>query len=268
VARRRGERSGGPHAEVEGQSSGPGNLDPLDKLRRAAGLRPRAGAAGWAHPGGPTITLAVIRQRASRPRERLGTLFFNPGGPGVSGIDSVKDPLVSGLLDQAGGGRFDVVSWDTRGSGASMHVRCFRDERSARRFWGGLTVSTTAAASRGYLGKAIAYARRCGQLSGSLLSHISTADTARDLDYLRSLLHQRQLTYIGWSYGTFLGQTYANMFPHRVRAMVLDGVVDAVSYVRSREAFLENAVASTNEVFKQSASPTVSRSTRNSATGQ
>ena len=162
-----------------------------------------------------------------------------------------KDPLVSRLPDQAGGGRFDVVSWDTRGSGASTHVSCFRDERSARRFWGGLTVPTTAPASRVYLAKAIAYARRCGQLSGSLLSHISTADTARDLDYLRSLLHQRQLTYNGWSYGTFLGQTYANMFPRRVRAMVLDGVVDAVSYVRSRDAFVENAVASTDEVFRQ-----------------
>ena len=205
----------------------------------------------WARPGGPKIVLAVIRHRASRPRARVGTFFFNPGGPGVSGVNDVKDPFVSGLLDEAGGGRFDVVSWDPRGVGASTHVSCFINEPSARRFWGGLTVPTTVPASRRYLAKAIAYAQRCGQLSGSLLSHISTADTVRDLDYLRVLLHQRLLTYVGWSYGTFLGQTYANMFPRRVRAMVLDGVVDAVSYMRSKESFLENAVTPTDAVFAQ-----------------
>ena len=205
----------------------------------------------WARPGGATITLAVIRHRASRAGERIGTLFFNPGGPGVSGVHDVKDPFVARLLDEAGGGRFDVVSWDPRGVGASTHVRCFRNAQSARRFWGGLTVPTTEPASRRYLAKAIAYARRCAQLSGSLLAHISTEDTVRDLDYLRSLLHQRRLTYLGWSYGTFLGQTYANMFPGRVRAMVLDGVVDAVSYMRSKESFIENAVTPTDAVFEQ-----------------
>jgi pimeloyl-ACP methyl ester carboxylesterase len=205
----------------------------------------------WARPHGPQITLAVIRHRASRPRVRIGTLFFNPGGPGVSGVETIKDPQTSRLLDEAGGGRFDVVSWDTRGSGASSPVTCFRDPRSARRFWGKTTIPTTAPASRSYLAKAIAYARRCGRLSGRLLAHISTADTVRDLDYLRSLMHQRQITYIGWSYGTFLGQTYANMFPHRVRAMVLDGVVDAVKYVRGREASIANIGAPTNDVVEQ-----------------
>jgi pimeloyl-ACP methyl ester carboxylesterase len=205
----------------------------------------------WARSAGPTITLAVIRHRASRPAERIGTLFFNPGGPGVSGVHDGKDPFVSRLLDEAGGGRFDVVSWDPRGVGVSTRVRCFRNERSAMRFWDGLTVPFTVSASRRYVAKAIGYARRCAQLSGRLLAHISTADTARDLDYLRVLLHQRRLTYVGWSYGTFLGQTYANMFPDRVRAMVLDGVVDTVSYVRSKESFLVNAVTPTDAVFEQ-----------------
>jgi pimeloyl-ACP methyl ester carboxylesterase len=205
----------------------------------------------WARPSGPKITLAVIRHRASRPGKRIGMLFFNPGGPGVSGVHDLRDPFVSRLLDEAGGGRFDVVSWDPRGVGASTHVRCFRSELSATRFWDGLTAPTTAPASRRYLAKAIEYARRCARLSGSLLAHLSTADTVRDLDYLRVLLHQRRLTYLGWSYGTFLGQTYANMFPGRVRAMVLDGVVDAVSYVRNKESFLENAVTPTDAVFEQ-----------------
>jgi pimeloyl-ACP methyl ester carboxylesterase len=205
----------------------------------------------WAHLGGPKITLAVIRHRASRPRQRIGTLFFNPGGPGVSGVDTVKSPDISRLLDQAGGGRFDVVSWDTRGSGASTHVTCFRNQATARRFWGSLTIPTAPAASRRYLAKTTEYARRCGKLSGTLLAHISTADTARDLDHLRSLLHERRISYLGWSYGSFLGQTYENMFPHRVRAMVFDGIVDAVKYTRGREVSLINSVSSTDAVLEK-----------------
>ena len=208
----------------------------------AVGLGSSSGAED--HAGGDPAS----REPA---READWNAVLNPGGPGVSGVGDVKDPFVSRLLDEAGGGRFDVVSWDPRGVGASTHVRCFRNELSGTRFWDGLTVPTTAPASRRYLAKAIGYARGCAQLSGSLLAHISTADTVRDLDYLRVLLHQRRLTYLGWSYGTFLGQTYANMFPGRVRAMVLDGVVDAVSYVRSKEAFLENAVSPTDAVFER-----------------
>ena len=76
-------------------------------------------------------------------------------------------------------------------------------------------------------------ARRCGEVSGWLLPHISTADTARDLDHLRVLLGEEKLTYVGFSYGTYLGQTYANMFPDRVRAMLLNGIVDAVDTRRA-----------------------------------
>ena len=89
----------------------------------------------------------------------------------------------------------------------------------------------------------IDYARRCEALSGALLAHISTADTVRDLDYLRQLVGDRQLTYRGLSYGTFLGQTYANMFPHRVRAMILDAVIDAVEFTKSVEAGIATSEA-------------------------
>ena len=75
--------------------------------------------------------------------------------------------------------------------------------------------------------KVVDLARRCGEVSGWLLPHISTADTARDLDHLRVLIGEEKLTYVGLSYGTYLGQTYANMFPDRVRAMLLNGIVDA-----------------------------------------
>ena len=84
-----------------------------------------------------------------------------------------------------------------------------------------------------------------------MLRHLSSADSARDLDYLRRALHETRLTYFGWSYGTFLGQVYANLFPRHVRAMVLDGVVDAVRYTRSREAAMASTAAPTDEVFSR-----------------
>ena len=201
----------------------------------------------WSKPTGPAIALAVIRHLASKPKARIGTLFFNPGGPGVSGVSTVRE--AGDELDTFGDGRFDVVSWDPRGTGASTHVRCFKNLNAAAKFWGGLGVPTTASASPAYLRKTVEFARRCGEASPALLPNISTADTARDLDYLRELLGERQVTYLGWSYGSFLGATYANMFPTRVRAMVLDGIVDPIANVAGREPQLANVELDTNLVF-------------------
>jgi pimeloyl-ACP methyl ester carboxylesterase len=190
----------------------------------------------WDHPRGPQIKLAVIRHLASKSRPTDRSLFFNPGGPGGS-FDTVKD---GGKrleeLDAEGGGRFNVVGWDPRGVGRSTHVRCFRSEKSQARFFRDWAIPTTRSASPPYVRKTRALARRCGKLSGSLLRHISTADTARDLDYLRRLVGDRRLNYYGISAGTFLGQTYANMFPNRVRAIVLDGVVDPVAFTKGNKA--------------------------------
>jgi pimeloyl-ACP methyl ester carboxylesterase len=202
----------------------------------------------WAYPGGRTISLAVIRHLASRPRRRVGSLFFNPGGPGVSGVDAVR--AGGRELDQLGRGRFDVVSWDPRGAGASTHVRCFANAASTAKFWGvDWSVPTTRAESLRYLPKTVAFARRCSELSGSLLAHISTADTARDLDYLRRLVGDPELSYLGESYGTFLGQTYANMFSRRVGVMVLDSVVDPVAFTTSVAASTASNIVDTDSVF-------------------
>jgi pimeloyl-ACP methyl ester carboxylesterase len=201
----------------------------------------------WDRPNGPTISLKVIRHPASRPDQRIGSVFVNPGGPGESGVGLVKG--AGDDLDAWGDGRFDVVSWDPRGTNASTPVRCFRNERSAARFWNGVSIPTTRKASEAFQRKSAALARRCGKVSGWLLPHISTADTARDLDHLRRLVGDRKLTYVGLSYGTYLGQTYANMYPGRVRAMLLDGVVDPVAYSRSAEARAANSVSSTDAVF-------------------
>ena len=94
-------------------------------------------------------------------------------------------------------------------------------------------------------------AARCKTVSGWLLPHISTADTARDLDYLRRLVGDPKLTYVGLSYGTYLGQTYANMFPGRVRAMLLDAIVDPVPYSQGAEARVASQASGADQVFRQ-----------------
>jgi pimeloyl-ACP methyl ester carboxylesterase len=201
----------------------------------------------WDHPNGRTISLSVIRHLASKPKQRIGSIIVNPGGPGDSGVALVRgDPAT---LDAWGDGRFDVVSWDPRGTNASTAVRCFRSEQAKARFWEGASIPLTGADSRHLRRKTTALARRCAEVGGWLLPHISTADSARDLDHLRRLVGDRKLTYVGLSYGTFLGQTYANMFPRRVRAMLLDGIVDPVRYSKGAEARAAGGVIGSDEVF-------------------
>ena len=204
----------------------------------------------WARPGLGTISLAVARYLASRPGQRIGSLFVNFGGPGVAGVPIVK--AGGAVLDRFGQGRFDVVGWDPRGTGASTHVRCFASTPAEARFWGpGWSVPITRQESVRYLPKALAFVKRCVALSRRLLAHDSTADTARDLDYLRKLVGDRTLNYRGVSYGTFIGQTYANMFPRRVRAMVLDGAVDPVPFTTSAQAFIASGEADFDVVFSK-----------------
>ncbi len=200
----------------------------------------------WDRPDGRRIKLAVVRQRASRPGKRIGSLFVNPGGPGGS-VDEVRASGES--LDALGRGRFDVVGWDIRGAGASRHVRCFRGERSRSRFFRNWAIPTTGRDSRRYVRKTARLAHRCGRLSGRILRHMSTADTARDLEYLRRLVGDRRLTYRGVSGGTFIGQTYANMYPRRVRAMVLDGVLDPVHYTQGTQANYAHELRYTDRAF-------------------
>jgi pimeloyl-ACP methyl ester carboxylesterase len=185
----------------------------------------------WSRPAGPRISLAVIRRPASRPAQRIGSLFFNFGGPGASGVRQVE--ATGKQLDEVGGGRFDVVSWDPRGVGESTHISCFASKADERKFWGRYTVPIAAAEWKARMPQAVAYARRCTRRNRPLLRFDSTADTARDLNYLRELLGEPKLNYRGVSYGTFVGQTYANLFPGDVRAMVLDADIDPFEYTRS-----------------------------------
>ena len=176
----------------------------------------------WARPGGRTIGLSVIRRRAGHPAARIGSLFVSPGGP--SELDAVRED--GAALDAMGRGRFDVVGWD----GRSAAVRCFRGATARERFWDGWPVPATPADELGYLARTEAFARRCGERAGALLAHVTTA--AR-------------------SGGTMIGQTYANLFPRRVRAMVLDGVVDPIAYSRGTGTWLASSLADDGRVFAE-----------------
>jgi pimeloyl-ACP methyl ester carboxylesterase len=178
-------------------------------------------------PKGATILLSLIRLRATDPARRIGSLLVNPGGPGGSGVDLV---LGAGeVLAPEIRARFDLVGFDPRGVARSTALRCFGTPRQwGPAFWADLPltpagVDVVAAADR-YLADA------CAQRGGSILDHMSTADVARDMDLLRARLGDERLTFLGFSYGSMLGTTYANLFPDRVRAIVIDGVLDPIAW--------------------------------------
>jgi pimeloyl-ACP methyl ester carboxylesterase len=203
----------------------------------------------WARPHGRMIRLAVARHLATDPAHRVGSLLVNPGGPGDSGVDEVTDRGAE--LDARTEGRFDIVGWDPRGSGRSAPVSCFAGPAERAAFWGDLVVPTTRADEQRYLARTVALAKRCGERNGALLAHISMADQARDLDHLRALVGDRRLTFFGESNGTLMGQTYANLFPDRVRAMALDGIVDPIPYNRGTAAALAAGLTDADLVWDE-----------------
>jgi pimeloyl-ACP methyl ester carboxylesterase len=175
-------------------------------------------------PTGPVIELAVVKHAATIPARRIGTLFVNPGGPAGQGTQQIPgwiDFFPNTLRE-----RFDIVSWDPRGVGLSTAVACFESAAAEAKFLGAnADFPVTPALQPSYIETWAQFGRRCAATEGNLLTHVSTADTARDLDLLRRAVGEQKLTYIGLSYGTFLGATYANLFPDKVRALVLDGNV-------------------------------------------
>jgi pimeloyl-ACP methyl ester carboxylesterase len=194
----------------------------------------------YSHPHRSKIHLAVIRHRATDPTHRIGTLFFNPGGPGRSKA-SFPDAWVphQEFFPPALRARFDVVTWDPRGTGGSAAVQCFASQKDESRFLDGVGFPGQSfpfgkAEKRKWIRRYQGFGHRCGRTNGGLLRHVSTADTARDLNLLRRSVGDRRLSYWGVSYGTFLGATFANLFPNRVRALVLDGNVNPRALVHRR----------------------------------
>jgi len=178
----------------------------------------------YRYPHGAQIRLAVIKHPATGPGRRLGTLFVNPGGPGELGTIDVPDRF--GLFPATLRQRFDVVSWDPRGVGQSTAVQCFPSMAAEAAFLGAAALFPVGRAQQlAYIRTWSGFGGRCAQRNGALLDHVTTADTARDLDLLRQAVGDPVMNYLGVSYGTYLGATYANLFPREVRAMVLDGNV-------------------------------------------
>ena len=159
---------------------------------------------------------------------------MNFGGPGVAGVATVK--RIGPRLNRLGDGRFDVVSWDPRGTGESTHISCFANDRDQARFWGAFAIPTTPAESKRHVRKTTGFVQRCMARNRDLLPYVATADTVRDVDYLHQLVGDAQLNYRGVSYGTFIAQTYANLFPDRVRAMVLDANINPSASPRVQAA--------------------------------
>ncbi|MEV6693238.1 alpha/beta hydrolase [Micromonospora sp. NPDC051196] len=182
-------------------------------------------------PKGPTTKVAVLRVKARDQKRKIGSLFINPGGPGLPGTDiALVMPYVLSdeLLE-----RFDIVGVDPRGVGASNPIRCFRSVEEQARAYEGLNVDFpyTKAEEKAYLASSIAVGRACSTTGRPISGAMSTAEVARDMDVLRRAVGDKKLTYLGYSYGSILGQYYANMFPDRVRAVAIDGVLDATAWV-------------------------------------
>ena len=179
----------------------------------------------WNDPSAGEIDLAVVRHLAT-DGEPLGSLLTNPGGPGASGVALIRDSL-SFAVGDALQSDYDVIGFDPRGVGESSAVRCF-DAPDMDRYLFDIPTGTRGSAEWNSQLEArnATFAQACEANSNGILQFITTEQSARDMDLLRGVLGDEKLNYLGYSYGTFLGATYAQLFPERVGRLVLDGAID------------------------------------------
>ncbi|MFI2200356.1 alpha/beta fold hydrolase [Streptomyces sp. NPDC020192] len=173
----------------------------------------------YARPGGKTIDLTVSRMKTSVPGKRHGVILFNPGGPGGEGLDMpvmMKDAMPKKVLEQ-----YDLIGFDPRGVGRSSPVTCglTDTEQNFQHAYKPETFSRDVKWAR-------TVAEKCRARNGDRLPYITTRNTARDMDVIRTVLGEKKISYLGYSYGTYLGAVYAQMFPRRTDRWVLDSAVD------------------------------------------
>ncbi|WP_175409057.1 alpha/beta hydrolase [Streptomyces sp. TRM64462] len=178
----------------------------------------------YAKPGGDQIKLAVARVKATGPGERIGSLLVNPGGPGGSAVGYLQG--YAGIAYPAPvRARYDMVALDPRGVARSEPVECL--DGPAMDAYTQVDQTPDDTREQNLLAASFRkFAAGCAQRSGRVLPHVSTVEAARDMDILRAVLGDAKLTYVGASYGTFLGATYAELFPSRTGRLVLDGAMD------------------------------------------
>jgi len=217
----------------------------------------------YSHPEGRTINLAVIRKPMTGQGPRIGSVLVNPGGPGESGIEFMRSDVKSlANLNR----RFDLITWDPRGVAASTPVTCV-DAPQEDDYLSIDTVLDDPQEKAAAIQADKDFAAGCQRRSGDLLPFMDTASTARDMDQIRAAVGDSKLTYLGFSYGTFIGQWYAKLFPTRVRALSLDGVLDptipaneslralVVGFEQNLQAFLADCKARTSCVYGRSGDP-------------
>jgi pimeloyl-ACP methyl ester carboxylesterase len=205
--------------QAAGGSASPGNTSPGNT--NPGSTKPGSSAGG-------TFTIALLRARSTKQRDRIGSLLINPGGPGGSGVDTAVylsfGAAFGGLPDDVTQ-RFDIIGFDPRGVGRSSPVRCISDTDLDASFGADPDPESQAEFDR-----LVALNQRigegCGDKYGDQLRLYSTEQAARDMDAIRVAVGDQKMTYLGYSYGTLLGATYAQLFPRNVRAFVLDGAVD------------------------------------------
>ncbi len=217
----------------------------------------------WTDPGAGEIELSVIRQRALSGSP-IGSLLTNPGGPGASGValirDSISFAIGTPLQEQ-----FDVIGFDPRGVGESTAVRCFdAADMDAHLF----DIPADPRGSAGWTAERTQsnqeFSDACEAGSGGILPFVTTENAARDMDVLRAVLGDAELNYLGYSYGTFLGATYAKLYPERVGRLVLDGAVDpsvsmvdvnvtqAIGFESALRAYMSNCLGESDCPFQGS----------------
>jgi pimeloyl-ACP methyl ester carboxylesterase len=177
-------------------------------------------------PKKATVTVQLARYRYPGQTKRIGTLFVNPGGPGNSAISFVKAAKTYFPVELLK--RFDIVGIDPRGVGQSSTVQCFSTYSKRRSALGSFDSVAFPSKSEvsAYVKGAVNFAKACSSTQKTKASAMSTAEAARDMDVIRRAVGDSKLSYLGFSYGTYLGEVYAAMFPNRIRVMVLDSVIN------------------------------------------
>ncbi|MFD6277118.1 alpha/beta hydrolase [Streptomyces sp. NPDC060209] len=170
-------------------------------------------------PGGKRIDLAISRIKSTAPDKRHGVLFSNPGGPGGQGLY-----MPMGMRERLPGSaqqKYDLIGFDPRGVGKSSPVSCDLEpeEENVLRPYKAETFDKDVAWARDV-------ANKCKEEAGDELPHITTRNTARDMDLIRAILGEKKISYVGYSYGTYLGAVYTQLFPGRADRFVLDSAVD------------------------------------------